>query len=59
MKLGCIADDFISATDLALTLVRAGMRADLVIGLPNELLESDANAANLSLTLCKPCSDAV
>ncbi len=44
MKLGCIADDFISATDLALTLVRAGMRADLVIGLPNELLESDADA---------------
>jgi uncharacterized protein YgbK (DUF1537 family) len=29
MKLGCIADDFTGATDLANNLVRAGMRVVL------------------------------
>jgi uncharacterized protein YgbK (DUF1537 family) len=32
--LGCIADDFTGATDLASTLVRQGMRAVQVIGCP-------------------------
>ena len=32
--LGCIADDFTGATDLASTLVRQGMRAVQVIGVP-------------------------
>ena len=34
--LGCIADDFTGATDLANNLVRAGMRTVLVIGVPPE-----------------------
>jgi uncharacterized protein YgbK (DUF1537 family) len=32
--LGCIADDFTGATDLANNLVRAGMRTVQVIGVP-------------------------
>ncbi len=34
--LGCIADDFTGATDLANTLVRQGMRTTQVIGVPEE-----------------------
>ena len=34
LKLGCIADDFTGATDLANNLVRAGMRVLQIIGLP-------------------------
>ncbi len=34
MLLGCIADDFTGATDLANTLVRAGMRTVQTIGIP-------------------------
>jgi uncharacterized protein YgbK (DUF1537 family) len=34
MKLGCIADDFTGATDLANNLVRAGMRTVQLIGVP-------------------------
>jgi len=41
--LGCIADDFTGATDLASTLVRQGMRAVQVIGVPDTALpEADA-----------------
>ncbi len=41
--LGCIADDFTGATDLASTLVRQGMRAVQVIGVPaGPLPEADA-----------------
>ena len=41
--LGCIADDFTGATDLASTLVRQGMRAVQVIGVPDgPLPEADA-----------------
>ena len=36
MKLGCIADDFTGATDLANNLVRAGMRTVQTIGVPGE-----------------------
>ncbi|HUX26845.1 MAG TPA: 3-oxo-tetronate kinase [Burkholderiales bacterium] len=35
MILGCIADDFTGATDLANTLVRAGMRTVQTIGVPS------------------------
>ena len=35
MKLGCIADDFTGATDLANNLVRAGMRVVQTIGVPD------------------------
>ncbi|MDQ6882447.1 MAG: four-carbon acid sugar kinase family protein, partial [Pseudomonadota bacterium] len=34
MKLGCIADDFTGATDLANNLVRSGMRVTQAIGVP-------------------------
>jgi uncharacterized protein YgbK (DUF1537 family) len=42
--LGCIADDFTGATDLANMLVRGGMRAVQTIGVPtsNTALEADA-----------------
>jgi uncharacterized protein YgbK (DUF1537 family) len=36
MKLGCIADDFTGATDLANNLVRAGMRVVQTIGVPGD-----------------------
>ncbi|GGG41237.1 HPr kinase [Caldovatus sediminis] len=43
LLLGCIADDFTGATDLANTLVRGGMRAVQVIGVPQGALpEADA-----------------
>ena len=35
MLLGCIADDFTGATDLAATLVRGGMRTVQIIGVPS------------------------
>ena len=34
LLLGCIADDFTGATDLANTLVKGGMTAVQVIGVP-------------------------
>ena len=40
--LGCIADDFTGATDLASTLVRQGMRAVQVIGVPDRVPDADA-----------------
>jgi uncharacterized protein YgbK (DUF1537 family) len=43
LLLGCIADDFTGATDLANTLVKGGMTAVQVIGVPTGLLpEADA-----------------
>ena len=40
--LGSIADDFTGATDLASTLVRQGMRAVQVIGVPDRVPDADA-----------------
>lgn len=42
--LGCIADDFTGASDLANNLVRAGMRTIQTIGVPNgsEIINADA-----------------
>jgi uncharacterized protein YgbK (DUF1537 family) len=44
LKLGCIADDFTGATDLANNLVRAGMRVVQTIGTPDasDTVEADA-----------------
>ena len=43
LLLGCIADDFTGATDLASTLVKGGMTAAQVIGVPDgPLPEADA-----------------
>ncbi|WP_144148559.1 3-oxo-tetronate kinase [Paraburkholderia sp. BCC1884] len=58
--LGCIADDFTGATDLANMLVRGGMRTVQTIGVPasNEALEADALVVALkSRTI--PAADAV
>lgn len=58
--LGCIADDFTGATDLANMLVRGGMRTVQTIGVPasNETVEADALVVALkSRTI--PAADAV
>ena len=56
--LGCIADDFTGATDLANTLVRNGMRTVQTIGVPASAVEADAIVVALkSRTI--PASNAV
>ena len=47
--LGCIADDFTGATDLANNLVRAGMRVIQTIGVPTDVLAHDVDAVVVSL----------
>ena len=47
--LGCIADDFTGATDLANNLVRAGMRVVQTIGVPTQPLDADADAVVVAL----------
>jgi uncharacterized protein YgbK (DUF1537 family) len=47
--LGCIADDFTGATDLANNLVRAGMRVVQAIGVPRDPLEDDVDAVVVAL----------
>jgi uncharacterized protein YgbK (DUF1537 family) len=47
--LGCIADDFTGATDLANMLVRAGMRTIQTIGVPNADMFIDAEALVVAL----------
>ena len=42
--LGCIADDFTGATDLANNLVRSGMRTVQTIGVPKEQLQTQVDA---------------
>ena len=49
LMLGCIADDFTGATDLANNLVRAGMRVVQTIGVPTSLLPADCNAVVVAL----------
>lgn len=49
MLLGCIADDFTGATDLANNLVRGGMRAVQTIGVPGEPLGEDVDAIVVAL----------
>jgi uncharacterized protein YgbK (DUF1537 family) len=49
LRLGCIADDFTGATDLANNLVRAGMRAVQAIGVPTEPMEIEADAVVIAL----------
>ncbi|WP_438858006.1 3-oxo-tetronate kinase [Achromobacter spanius] len=60
IKLGCIADDFTGATDLANNLVRAGMRTVQTIGVPGEPLRADADVVVVALkTRTLPVEDAV
>ena len=47
--LGCIADDFTGATDLANNLVRAGMRVVQTIGVPAQALQADVDAVVVAL----------
>ena len=49
MVLGCIADDFTGATDLANNLVRAGMRVVQAIGAPVQALDAQADAVVVAL----------
>ena len=49
LKLGCIADDFTGATDLANNLVRSGMRVVQTIGVPNGPLATDVDAVVVAL----------
>jgi uncharacterized protein YgbK (DUF1537 family) len=47
--LGCIADDFTGATDLANNLVRAGMRVVLTVDVPAPSQQIDADAVVVAL----------
>ena len=49
LLLGCIADDFTGATDLANNLVRAGMRVVQTIGVPFVPLSADVDAVVVAL----------
>jgi len=49
LVLGCIADDFTGATDLANNLVRAGMRVVQTIGVPAAVLDADVDAVVVAL----------
>ncbi|MDQ8019684.1 MAG: 3-oxo-tetronate kinase [Bordetella sp.] len=49
IALGCIADDFTGATDLANNLVRAGMRAVQTIGVPEGPLDAQVDAVVVAL----------
>jgi uncharacterized protein YgbK (DUF1537 family) len=59
--LGCVADDFTGATDLASTLVREGMRAVQLIGVPGaDDAVPDADAVVVALkSRTAPVADAV
>ena len=49
LKLGCIADDFTGATDLANNLVRSGMRVVQTIGVPAGPLATEVDAVVVAL----------
>ena len=49
LLLGCIADDFTGATDLANNLVRAGMRVVQTIGVPSGPLSAEVDAVVVAL----------
>jgi uncharacterized protein YgbK (DUF1537 family) len=60
MKLGCIADDFTGATDLANNLARAGMRVVQTIGVPQGSQPSGVDAVVVALkSRTEPVADAV
>lgn len=49
IRLGCIADDFTGASDLANNLVRAGMRVVQTIGVPTSPPSADVDAVVVAL----------
>ena len=60
LKLGCIADDFTGATDLANNLVRSGMRVVQTIGVPSGPLNVEVDAVVVALkSRTIPAADAI
>ncbi len=60
MLLGCIADDFTGATDLANNLVRGGMRTVQTVGVPGALLQDEVDAVVVALkSRTTPAAEAV
>ena len=60
IQLGCIADDFTGATDLANNLVRSGMRVVQTIGVPAQALSTEVDAVVVALkSRTVPVADAV
>ncbi|MDP2257123.1 MAG: four-carbon acid sugar kinase family protein [Polaromonas sp.] len=60
LLLGCIADDFTGATDLANNLVRAGMRVVQAMGVPDQPQGTDADAVVVALkSRTLPVDDAI
>src|SRR4051812_13779017 len=60
LALGCIADDFTGATDLANNLVRGGMRVVQTIGVPDGPLDESADAVVVALkSRTVPAAEAV
>ena len=61
LLLGCIADDFTGATDLANTLTREGMATVVMLGVPDtDTLPADADAVVIALkSRSNPPSEAV
>ncbi len=60
IRLGCVADDFTGATDLANNLVRAGMRSVQTIGVPAPGTAIDADAVVVALkSRTAPVAEAV
>jgi 3-dehydrotetronate 4-kinase len=60
LRLGCIADDFTGATDLANNLVRSGMRVVQTIGVPARPADADVDAVVVALkTRTIPSAEAV
>lgn len=60
MRLGCIADDFTGASDLANTLAKGGMRTVQYAGVPSELISDDFEAGVVALkTRSIPAAEAI
>jgi uncharacterized protein YgbK (DUF1537 family) len=57
LRIGCIADDFTGATDLANNLVRAGMRVVQANGVPHRGVEADVDAMVIALKTRNIASD--
>jgi 3-dehydrotetronate 4-kinase len=60
MLIGCIADDFTGASDIANTLAKAGMSAVQTVGIPDARFKPTSDACVISLkSRSIPASDAV
>ncbi|WEJ08758.1 four-carbon acid sugar kinase family protein (plasmid) [Sinorhizobium sp. K101] len=49
LLIGCVADDFTGATDVAGIFAKSGMKTTVLIDVPNEELEVDADAIVVAL----------